>query len=165
MTVLLLINATSFTIAGSYGCSCFFGFENVNGTCTAITQCSANLTLDCVNAECYVDSGIAKCECKPGRIEISLSLRHVYYVTKPCSGYKQLNSTHCEDVNECDTNVCSSNSDCTNIQGSYECSCQQYYVDESGSDDKTVVSCVRKSALLIGLESYMHLKACAMSDI
>lgn len=33
----------------------------------------------------------------------------------------------CYDINECDTEICDINSDCTNTDGSYHCSCKRGY--------------------------------------
>ncbi|CAL8272426.1 unnamed protein product [Merluccius merluccius] len=40
-------------------------------------------------------------------------------------GYKRMNLTHCQDINECMmTGICKKNSECLNTKGSYRCTCK-----------------------------------------
>ncbi|TRY57352.1 hypothetical protein DNTS_024943 [Danionella cerebrum] len=43
-------------------------------------------------------------------------------------GYKRLNSTHCQDINECMMQGLCRNGECLNTQGSFRCSCKPGYV-------------------------------------
>ncbi|XP_040265003.1 latent-transforming growth factor beta-binding protein 3 [Bufo bufo] len=43
-------------------------------------------------------------------------------------GYKRLNSTHCQDINECSMQAVCQNGDCLNTQGSFRCVCKHGYV-------------------------------------
>ncbi|XP_077970402.1 uncharacterized protein LOC120328603 isoform X9 [Styela clava] len=110
--------------AGNFTCSCYDGFSEVDGACSATASCIEGNTLDCVNSVCYRNSSDqANCACN--------------------SGFQAVNITHCEDIPECTTtHKCGSNSICTELAGSYNCSCEQYYADVSGISDVTVTTCV-----------------------
>uniref|UniRef100_A0A9J7Z310 Latent transforming growth factor beta binding protein 3 n=2 Tax=Cyprinus carpio TaxID=7962 RepID=A0A9J7Z310_CYPCA len=43
-------------------------------------------------------------------------------------GYKRLNSTHCQDINECMLQGLCQNGECLNTQGSFRCTCKPGYV-------------------------------------
>uniref|UniRef100_A0A671KYG6 Latent-transforming growth factor beta-binding protein 3-like n=1 Tax=Sinocyclocheilus anshuiensis TaxID=1608454 RepID=A0A671KYG6_9TELE len=43
-------------------------------------------------------------------------------------GYKRLNSTHCQDINECMMQGLCQNGECLNTQGSFRCTCKPGYV-------------------------------------
>ncbi|XP_053575957.1 latent-transforming growth factor beta-binding protein 3 [Bombina bombina] len=43
-------------------------------------------------------------------------------------GYKRLNSTHCQDINECSMQGVCQNGECLNTQGSFRCSCKHGYI-------------------------------------
>ncbi|XP_039624946.1 latent-transforming growth factor beta-binding protein 3 isoform X1 [Polypterus senegalus] len=45
-------------------------------------------------------------------------------------GYKRLNSTHCQDINECTMQGVCQNGECLNTQGSFRCACKQGYILE-----------------------------------
>ncbi|XP_066575016.1 latent-transforming growth factor beta-binding protein 3 isoform X2 [Amia ocellicauda] len=45
-------------------------------------------------------------------------------------GYKRLNTTHCQDINECTMQGVCQNGDCLNTQGSFLCACKPGYVLE-----------------------------------
>ena len=103
---------------GSYECFCRIGFKinEIDMTeCAAQTEC--RIMNDCVgNAICYVDilePGVEKCTCPAGYI----------------LGEDQ---NSCEDINECEateSNLCGQI--CTNMMGSYTCSCRDGYVATS----------------------------------
>ncbi|XP_031427916.1 latent-transforming growth factor beta-binding protein 3 isoform X1 [Clupea harengus] len=42
-------------------------------------------------------------------------------------GYKRLNSTHCQDINECTMHGVCQNGECLNTQGSFRCTCKAGY--------------------------------------
>jgi fibulin 1/2 len=50
-----------------------------------------------------------ECQCSPG-----------YNDTNPSDG-----TVSCVDINECLTDVCGSNADCTNVPGTYSCRCKR----------------------------------------
>uniref|UniRef100_UPI00398E8EEA latent-transforming growth factor beta-binding protein 3 isoform X2 n=1 Tax=Pristiophorus japonicus TaxID=55135 RepID=UPI00398E8EEA len=64
--------------------------------------------------------------------------RHHYYLPDPKTGisggvecpqgYKRLNSTHCQDINECLMQGVCQNAECLNTQGSFRCACKPGYV-------------------------------------
>ncbi|KAM9301474.1 latent-transforming growth factor beta-binding protein 3 [Gastrophryne carolinensis] len=43
-------------------------------------------------------------------------------------GYKRLNSTHCQDINECTMQGVCQNGECLNTQGSFRCACKYGYI-------------------------------------
>eukprot|EP00079_Xenopus_tropicalis_P035172 XP_017948943.1 PREDICTED: latent-transforming growth factor beta-binding protein 3 isoform X2 [Xenopus tropicalis] len=43
-------------------------------------------------------------------------------------GYKRLNSTHCQDINECVMQGVCQNGECLNTQGSFRCTCKHGYI-------------------------------------
>lgn len=63
--------------------------------------------------------------------------RHQHYVSDPKTGfasgmecpqgYKRLNATHCQDINECLMQGVCQNAECLNTQGSFRCSCKSGY--------------------------------------
>ncbi|KAH9523872.1 hypothetical protein Btru_047284, partial [Bulinus truncatus] len=85
---------------GSYNCTCFSGYQLVNGTCQDINECSLKMCpQDCINTV-----GSYNCTC--------------------FSGYQLVNGT-CQDINECSLKMCPQ--DCINTVGSYNCTCFSGY--------------------------------------
>lgn len=65
-------------------------------------------------------------------------------------GFEAVNSTHCEDIKECnEEEVCGTSASCTEESPGYSCSCPSPYVDVADSDSKTVVTCRRKCAVVL----------------
>uniref|UniRef100_A0A3P9PYX7 Latent transforming growth factor beta binding protein 1 n=1 Tax=Poecilia reticulata TaxID=8081 RepID=A0A3P9PYX7_POERE len=62
---------------------------------------------------------------------------------KPCKykycplGYKRINSSHCQDVDECQLQVVCPNGDCLNTMGSYMCTCKPGY-----APDTSLTNCI-----------------------
>uniref|UniRef100_A0A3Q2FWM7 Latent-transforming growth factor beta-binding protein 1 n=1 Tax=Cyprinodon variegatus TaxID=28743 RepID=A0A3Q2FWM7_CYPVA len=52
-------------------------------------------------------------------------------------GYKRINSSHCQDMDECQLQSVCSNGECLNTLGSYMCTCKPGY-----SPDSTLTSCI-----------------------
>ncbi|XP_029469902.1 latent-transforming growth factor beta-binding protein 3 isoform X4 [Rhinatrema bivittatum] len=50
------------------------------------------------------------------------------YGTDCPQGYKRLNSTHCQDINECVMQGVCQNGECLNTQGSFRCTCKPGYI-------------------------------------
>ncbi|CAC5394799.1 unnamed protein product [Mytilus coruscus] len=94
---------------GSYNCRCFFGYElnTDRKTCKKVSDpCGTLSNLTCSYA-CRLFESTAFCYCKSG------------YVL-------QADNQTCADINECDDNsknLCTDKSTCTNIAGSFKCSC------------------------------------------
>ncbi|XP_039598234.1 latent-transforming growth factor beta-binding protein 2-like isoform X2 [Polypterus senegalus] len=65
--------------------------------------------------------GLNKCtECPPKPANAVIENGHV----KCPKGYKRMNSTHCQDINECLMPGICKNSECLNTRGSYRCTCK-----------------------------------------
>ncbi|VDI67896.1 Hypothetical predicted protein [Mytilus galloprovincialis] len=94
---------------GSYNCQCFFGYElnNDRKTCKQVSDpCGTLSNLTCSYA-CRLKDSTAFCYCQPG------------YVL-------QADNQTCTDINECNDdskNLCFDKSTCSNIAGSFKCSC------------------------------------------
>uniref|UniRef100_A0A8C7KWX8 Latent-transforming growth factor beta-binding protein 1 n=1 Tax=Oncorhynchus kisutch TaxID=8019 RepID=A0A8C7KWX8_ONCKI len=63
---------------------------------------------------------------------------------KPCKqamdcpqGYKRINNSHCQDLNECQLQGVCPNGDCLNTMGSYRCSCKAGFIP-----DPTLSTCI-----------------------
>uniref|UniRef100_A0A4W5R9F9 Latent-transforming growth factor beta-binding protein 1 n=1 Tax=Hucho hucho TaxID=62062 RepID=A0A4W5R9F9_9TELE len=52
-------------------------------------------------------------------------------------GYKRINNSHCQDLNECQLQGVCPNGDCLNTMGSYRCSCKVGYIP-----DPTLSTCI-----------------------
>lgn len=53
-----------------------------------------------------------------------------------CTGYQIVNSTHCEDIKECNDstlNNCDANAVCNEADGGFSCQCSPRYADTSAS--------------------------------
>ncbi|XP_077342553.1 latent-transforming growth factor beta-binding protein 1 isoform X1 [Lithobates pipiens] len=58
-------------------------------------------------------------------------------------GYKRINGTYCQDINECYMQGICPNGDCLNSPGSYRCTCKQGFVP-----DPTYSSCIAENLLV-----------------
>ncbi|CAD5112965.1 DgyrCDS2170 [Dimorphilus gyrociliatus] len=128
---------------GSYKCSCHAGYEEEDGACTDIDECSGNVCDQiCTNTE-----GSYKCSCREGYLlsddnrkciignmcknsnhncdHICVSKPDGSYSCKCKLGYyEQNNSTKCLDIDECLLSLHNCNQLCINTPGSYKCSCK-----------------------------------------
>ncbi|KAK6167247.1 hypothetical protein SNE40_021325 [Patella caerulea] len=97
---------------GSYACSCPSGYvlKADGSTCSDVDECSTNGDVCPLNQQCVNTPGSYSCVaiCTPGfkRSEDRLS---------------------CKDVNECEENSRLCSHQCTNVIGSYQCSCKDGY--------------------------------------
>ncbi|BFZ22776.1 hypothetical protein BsWGS_25813 [Bradybaena similaris] len=150
---------------GSFSCDCKSGYarNSSQSQCQDIDECSrgvANCEQICENVP-----GLYNCKCHPGykltedrracRKDRDLCgkalncshgcsvdvIKQVPFCYCPL-GYKLINSTTCQDIDECtnDTlNLCTFKSDCVNTNGSFICSCKDGF--KLANDRRTCVAC------------------------
>ncbi|XP_008427208.1 latent-transforming growth factor beta-binding protein 1 isoform X4 [Poecilia reticulata] len=110
--------------------------KNTLGRCfqeTAAGQCGKALPgltkLDQCCATIGTSWGFHKCQKCPNKPSIPL-------IDCPL-GYKRINSSHCQDVDECQLQVVCPNGDCLNTMGSYMCTCKPGY-----APDTSLTNCI-----------------------
>lgn len=141
---------------GSYMCNCPKGYSNagasLRGTCEDQNECANNLF--CVGGNCTNTAGSANCTCASGFIwksELCQDIDECQKGTHKCQkdtncentnggydcqcrseGYKKINQTHCEDIDECriqSPDVCGDATNvgkCQNTPGGWRCECLLY---------------------------------------
>ncbi|CAH1801127.1 unnamed protein product [Owenia fusiformis] len=88
----------------SFNCSqCPDGTVTVDNKCIDIDEC-VNVTLNECQQECINKKGGYSCECLPG--------------------YSAINTTHCQDINECIEATSGCDQICNNTEGNFTCSCE-----------------------------------------
>lgn len=96
---------------GSYACTCKIGFEGHGFACDNINECDVfndeHVSSCHENSMCLDTKGSYFCKCNQGFIDM------------------YGDGSVCEDINECEESVCDQL--CTNIHGSFECSCFKGY--------------------------------------
>ena len=68
--------------------------------------------------------------------------------------------THCKsivftDINECDDDVCDSNANCTNTNGSHNCICKEGYIGDGQS-----CQCILEERYLMSSKAHFHYQYC-----
>ncbi|XP_064411873.1 latent-transforming growth factor beta-binding protein 1 isoform X3 [Latimeria chalumnae] len=147
---------------GSYQCVCRDGYQQMNSTmCQDINECL--LYEFCVeHGECLNTDGSFQCICELG-FSLSADGRSCEDIDEcsgpgsPCQeegicmntlgsyqcncrdGFQQINSTMCEDINECLlSELCAPHGECLNTDGSFQCICEQGFsvsADERKCED------------------------------
>ncbi|XP_072420382.1 adhesion G protein-coupled receptor E3-like [Chiloscyllium punctatum] len=116
--------------------NCGKGFYlGANRTCVDDNECgeteAESSALCGTNTECHNTFGGFYCTCKKG------------YASE--SGETNFTTTtHCRDIDECETDPCGSNATCTNNIGGFVCICNEGFVSTTGEHtftDKTVTQC------------------------
>ncbi|TRY88739.1 hypothetical protein DNTS_029673 [Danionella cerebrum] len=94
---------------GSYACVCQPGFVALGSLCVDLDECQSSRTGCHPAAKCYNTVGGFQCQCGNGWDGATGNGRGI---------------GGCVDQNEClSPNICSRNKTCTNLVGSYSCSC------------------------------------------
>ena len=112
-------HATCTNTMGSYACACNIGFDGHGFACENINECAFE-THSCSdeNSICVDTEGSYLCECDHGFIDM------------------YGDGSVCEDINECEENACDQL--CTNMYGSFECSCYEGYETIFNTDTNRV---------------------------
>ncbi|KAK0067663.1 fibrillin-3, partial [Biomphalaria pfeifferi] len=101
-----------------YDCgACPDGYELRNSTCTDINECGNKTNYCDANELCENSVGSYRCYCDVG--------------------YRKDSRDKCSDINECAERTHKCNQICTNIEGSYDCTC--YSGSVMSSDNKTCI--------------------------
>ncbi|XP_067390114.1 adhesion G protein-coupled receptor E3-like [Emydura macquarii macquarii] len=120
---------------GSYSCSCIEGYESSSGkitfmkanenTCRDIDECLGPSRADCgPHAHCTNTPGSYYCSCIDG-----------YESSSGKATFRSASENTCRDIDEClgpSRADCGPHAHCTNMPGSYSCSCIEGYESSSG---------------------------------
>ncbi|CAI5446030.1 unnamed protein product [Caenorhabditis angaria] len=141
---------------GGYACFCPTGYrKSENGECIDINECVEHNSTCCgTNAKCVNKPGTYSCECESGYIgdgykcvpnekricekveadrancannrACMIDRNGIIDCSECISGYELING-ECVDINECSKNPCASDANCSNLNGTFQCSCKQGY--------------------------------------
>uniref|UniRef100_A0A8R1DNL8 FiBrilliN homolog n=1 Tax=Caenorhabditis japonica TaxID=281687 RepID=A0A8R1DNL8_CAEJA len=107
-------NAKCVNKPGTYSCECEHGFLGDGYHCVPNTKkpCDSEQS---VKSHCAESNMSCEVDTKDGAVEC-----------KECMGGYKKSGKMCEDINECDASEspCSSNAHCTNLNGTFSCSCK-----------------------------------------
>ncbi|CAG5109944.1 Oidioi.mRNA.OKI2018_I69.chr2.g4412.t1.cds [Oikopleura dioica] len=124
-------------LAGSYECICKHGFEissegESTGKCADINECEMEKKCP-VKTKCVNSFGFYSCPCLPG-YEDNLDSENSALEFPP---------NKCIDIDECAmTDVCHTpNTVCSNLDGSFECSCAQGFMWSADSENDLGTTC------------------------
>ncbi|XP_060576563.1 fibrillin-1-like isoform X2 [Ruditapes philippinarum] len=108
---------------GSYLCQCMNGFQEINGTCEDINECTSPNLHDCMQ-DCNNAFGGYTCGC--------------------FEGYVEINETSCADIDECEQRTADCEQNCMNEPGFYNCYCNTGYTlnDDRSSCEKVSDPCL-----------------------
>uniref|UniRef100_A0A8C5FTA7 Latent transforming growth factor beta binding protein 1 n=1 Tax=Gadus morhua TaxID=8049 RepID=A0A8C5FTA7_GADMO len=117
---------------GSFSCSCFEGFQSVQGkSCQDVNECVDEPDLCAPNGVCANTEGSYQCVCDIG------------FELNP-------NTDTCDDVDECAAleSPCGPHGFCENMEGRYRCACDQGYQEvQDGRHCEDVNECELLSAV------------------
>ncbi|KAK2145708.1 hypothetical protein LSH36_662g04043 [Paralvinella palmiformis] len=139
-------NATCYNNLGGYSCVCNHGYRDIN-------ECSHSDYNDCHEyANCTNTVGSYQCNCLDGYTGNGTVCKGSYLCSclPGYTGDGRIDGEGCQDIDECKIvipPVCGTNSNCTNIDGSYVCNCSStdYYSPANDGKDcigKFVCVCV-----------------------
>ncbi|XP_065275714.1 adhesion G protein-coupled receptor E5 [Emys orbicularis] len=136
-------NANCNNVAGSYYCACIDGYEPNSGkanfthasenTCQDIDECQGLSPADCgPHANCTNLPGNYSCTCIDG-----------YESSSGKANFTHASENTCQDIDECQGPSpadCGPHANCTNVAGSYYCTCINGYEPSSGKANFTHAS-------------------------
>ncbi|CAM5125143.1 unnamed protein product [Natator depressus] len=128
-------NTNCYNTAGSYFCTCLDGYEPSSGkanftdasenTCQDIDECRGPSPADCgPHANCTNVPGNYSCSCIDG-----------YETSSGKAKFTHARENTCQDIDECrgpSPADCGPHANCTNVPGSYSCTCLDGYEPSSG---------------------------------
>ncbi|XP_059410943.1 adhesion G protein-coupled receptor E5-like isoform X2 [Carassius carassius] len=123
--------------------NCYIGFERRNSSCVDIDECVTDPGLCGAYSKCFNTHGSYYCNCNEGFRSTTANF------TATSEGCRDINeciekTRECIDKDECKDvpDVCGTNTNCSNHQGSYSCKCHEGYSNYGNSQSKcTEMSC------------------------
>ncbi|XP_064612337.1 uncharacterized protein LOC135476257 [Liolophura sinensis] len=155
-----VVSTNCVNVQGNYSCDCRQGYRRIGSACVDIDECVEGTHV--CQQECENSIGGYNCECLPGYVleddritcfddDKLCEKRNITYCDHACtvenqepkcvcfSGYNLVNTSHCEDIDECMADPMPCSQSCNNTVGSFSCGCQLGY--KLANDGKTCEVC------------------------
>ena len=112
-----------------YSCECATGYIGNGFHCHDINECAiSNQICGPVNEQTIVNGRVVKGQASMG---MCINTEGSYECICP-DGY-EFTRGHCNDINECEHDICVENAICTNLLGSFECNCPSNMINNGTS--------------------------------